>query len=381
MSRAIAAIFIGVLMAAGVWATPRPAVAGDDSRVYGSVEYLLWWMKDSPAAPPLVSTGRIGDPGVSVLLGGDDIDTDEHHGGRFTLGVWLTQARDLGLEASYFVLPETIAKHEVGSSGEPGSQDLLIPFFDVTLPGENTTFLSQAGLFAGTARETLSSSLDGGDLSLVRQIVASPAWRLDFLGGFRYLSLDERFTFSTSSPQIPPQPADVFKTKDTFDTDNAFYGGQLGLRSEHHGDRFFVKVAIKVGLGAMRQSVGIRGSLVTNDFNGLGDPQTFPGGYFAQPTNIGNHSRDVFAVVPEGSVTVGLHLNAWASIFAGYTFLYASDVVRPGDQIDRSINPTQNPSFTGVVPSPLVGPARPAFSFQNSDFWAQGVSFGVALRY
>ena len=96
---------------------------------------------------------------------------------------------------------------------------------------------------------------------------------------------------------------------------------------------------------------------------------------------IGERSRDVFAVVPEGSVTLGLQLTPWAALTVGYTFLYASDVVRPGDQIDRGINPTQNPSFTGAVPAPLVGPARPAFRFHGADVWAQGLTVGVTLQY
>ncbi len=135
MSQAIAAMFVGLLLAAGLGATPT-SVAGDHSRVCGAVEYLLWWIKDSPAAPLLVSTGTLADPGVSVLLGGKDIGTGDHYGGRFTLGVWLTQARDLGLEASYFVLLEISVQHRVSSSGRPGSQDLFIPLFDVTRPGE-----------------------------------------------------------------------------------------------------------------------------------------------------------------------------------------------------------------------------------------------------
>jgi hypothetical protein len=53
---------------------------------------------------------------------------------------------------------------------------------------------------------------------------------------------------------------------------------------------------------------------------------------------------------------------------------------QPGDQIDRGINPTQNPSFNGVI-SQLIGPARPASSFHESDFWAQGLNLGVVIRF
>ena len=48
----------------------------------------------------------------------------------------------------------------------------------------------------------------------------------------------------------------------------------------------------------MVQSVDIDGQLVTNDFNNFGHRRRCRG-YFAQPTNIGSHTRSVFAVVPE----------------------------------------------------------------------------------
>ena len=47
---------------------------------------FVWWLKDSPAPTPLVSTGVLGTPGTSVLLGGRDIDTGEFPGGRITIG-------------------------------------------------------------------------------------------------------------------------------------------------------------------------------------------------------------------------------------------------------------------------------------------------------
>ena len=39
--------------------------------------------------------------------------------------------------------------------------------------------------------------------------------------------------------------------------------------------------------------------------NHFGAAQTFPGDYFALPTNMGGHSRTVFAVVPEVRLNVG----------------------------------------------------------------------------
>jgi hypothetical protein len=50
-------------------------------------------------------------------------------------------------------------------------------------------------------------------------------------------------------------------------------------------------------------------------------------------------------------------------------------MVRPGDQVDLLVNPTQINSGT------LVGAARPQFDFKESDFWLQGVNLGLEYRW
>jgi hypothetical protein len=50
-------------------------------------------------------------------------------------------------------------------------------------------------------------------------------------------------------------------------------------------------------------------------------------------------------------------------------------VARPGDQIDVALNPLQ------LTPGPFIGPERPAFEFRDSDFWAQGLNFGLEYTF
>lgn len=384
MKKAIAGVFACLF----IWANALSAQAKDPTPPAGSgstppfsisAEALLWWMKDSPAPPPLVSTGTLGQPGTTVLLGGKDLNTDEHPGLRVTAAYW--ERERWGLETSVFYLPSRSTSHSVRSSGQTGSQNLSIPFFDVTLPGESTTGLSSAGRFSGQAKEESSVRLLGAELNGAGNLVSIRNLRLDLLGGFRYLNLRETFSFATSSPDVSPQPPDVFQTKDQFDTTNNFYGPQVGVRARSGWGPWNLSGSLKFALGAMVQSVDIDGFLLTNDFNGFGTPQKFLGGYFAQPTNIGNHTRTAFAVVPEIGLNGGYEVTKWMTIFLGYTFLYTNNVVRPGNQIDRGINPTQNASFAGTPPTPLVGPARPAFQSHGSSFWAQGLNVGVTVRF
>src|SRR5262249_4571750 len=144
---------------------------------------------------------------------------------------------------------------------------------------ENATELSFAPVYRGAAREELSNSLIGVEVGGNRALVTNQALRLDLLGGFRWLRLHETYTITTSSPFIPPNPADIWNTTDKFDAVNNFYGAQLGMRARYDWGRLFVTGAVKFGMGAMVQAVEVSGSLVTNDFTDFGPTQTFPGGY------------------------------------------------------------------------------------------------------
>ena len=110
------------------------------------------------------------------------------------------------------------------------------------------------------------------------------------------------------------------------------------------------------------------GRLLTNDFNGFGAPQLFPAGYLAGPTNNGKQSATRFAVIPEVNLNVGYQVTRRAALLIGWSFLYASNVARPGDQIDRNINPSQFPSITGVPTTTLIGVPRPP-QINANDFW------------
>ena len=81
-------------------------------------------------------------------------------------------------------------------------------------------------------------------------------------------------------------------------------------------------------------------------------------------------------MVPELGVRAGVQVTEHARVFVGYNFLYMSNVVRAGDQIDLRVNPNQ------LAPNnSLGGPALPAFTPKTTDFWAQGISLGLELRY
>jgi hypothetical protein len=356
-------------------------------RFWLKAEALYWWTKAAPVPVPLVTLGDPGDavpgalgqPGTSILLGNQGVSLPGRGGGRFTLGFTLDPEQVAAFEATYFFIGTSSKSQSVFSDGSPGSALLGIPFFDPVAAGESATFLSNPGAFAGNALLTVNSFFQGADANLLVNLQNSAGWRVDGLGGFRYLNLQENLLFQTNSPAVTG-PADVFQTFDHFQTTNNFYGGQLGARASYDNSRLFVSATGKLALGAMQEYASVNGAIFTNDFNGFGPVQSFPGGYFAQPTNMGSQSRTAFAIVPEANLNVGIRMSPWATFVVGYTFLYVNSVARPGDQIDRVINPSQAPSINGS-PASLVGPARPALSVHDTDFWVQGLNFSLELRY
>ncbi len=163
---------------------------------------------------------------------------------------------------------------------------------------------------------------------------------------------------------------------DQFQTSNLFNGGQIGTRLGAHYDIFSIDVITKLALGSMHESVTINGATSTTAPLAINQAA---GGIFAQTSNIGHYSRDVFAVVPEVNLNLGVQVTQRIKAYVGYSFVYLSNVVRPGDQIDRSINVNRVPiDFNFGTPG---GPNRPAFDWRSTSFWAQGINFGFEVTF
>jgi hypothetical protein len=379
---------------------------GKEGRFWGSFEYLAWWIKDANV-PPLATIGSptdfipgaIGQPGTAVLVGGD-LDYDTFSGVRFTNGMWFNDCRTRGVESSLFFLGQEQKTFTAASSGAPGSPVIARPFIDAITGLPNSEIVAFPGIAAGAIAVNTSSRLWGTDTNLLCNLCCSGGtscdscgpqrgYRVDGLVGFRYLELREGLGIAESVTVLPTAPPLIGGTLgntnivafDQFDTYNRFYGGQVGVRGEWWRDRLFVNTVAKVALGVNHQTFDIFGASIltpAGPFATPGAPGTIvPGGLLTLPSNIGHFSRDRFSVVPELGVNVGYQLTDAISVFAGYTFLYWTNVARPGDQISPIVNSTQTPG--SIIPP--FGPTAPIFQARDTDFWAQGFSFGVGIRF
>src|SRR5262249_34934819 len=110
--------------------TPRSGM-----NVYGTTDYLLWWMKKGNT-PPLATlgdpadtpTGALGQPGTRVLIGGSD-GPSIFNGGRIGLGVWLDRQQTWAIEGNYFFLGTRHTSATAANDGT-GTKSLAVPFFN-----------------------------------------------------------------------------------------------------------------------------------------------------------------------------------------------------------------------------------------------------------
>jgi hypothetical protein len=147
----------------------------------------------------------------------------------------------------------------------------------------------------------------------------------------------------------------------------------MGLWYQNQQGRWGWDAMGKIALGNIHETAIISG--VTKVMvPGIGN-DTQQGSLLALPSNIGRYSRDRFTVVPELQFNLTYCVSQNIRARFGYTFLYMSRVAQAARQIDTGVNPSQ------IGGDPLVGAARPAFHFKNSDFWAQGMNFGLEFNW
>jgi hypothetical protein len=355
-------------------------------------EYLLWWIKDSrfpalvttgtPGAAPL--PGALGQPGTAVLFGDSDVDNHERSGGRFTGGLWLSDDQAFGLEGGYFFLGSRSVRFDSLSTGASDTAIIARPFFDVISGTENSQLVAFPGLAGGDIHVSSSSRLQGAELNAVGDARGGGNFRVGLLGGFRFLDLAEGLGITETSrvnpalsPDSPFFGGSTIGISDQFDAHNYFYGGQVGARAEVRWGSLFVDVLAKVALGVSHEVVDVGGMTVITSPAGVA--HATPAGFLAAPSNSGNFNRDAFAVVPEVDANVGYLLTDHVRAFVGYSFLYWSSVLRPGDQVDVRLSGIQIPTDTRFQPGAVA--AHPAPVLRDTGFWAQGVSFGVEFRY
>lgn len=399
------------------WPVPAPALAGGEPtgsmRTWVDFDYLAWWLKSAPTGGPLLTTGPLpfnapqegsgilGKPGTELVVGDTPFNQGAYSGFRVSTG-WIHCSNAFGFDGSFFYLGQRTRDFSFNSDAT-GNPLLARPIIDARTNTETALLVSAPGAFgavqsAGGHIDLASTSqLYGADANLI--IPVERECNIDeydtihchyfhLLAGGRYLNLREDLNISQLTTiqgtgigffgNLPVTAPNALGIVDDFHTLNEFFGGQVGAAVGFEWWRFTLNASGKVALGTMRETVRINGSSI---LDAVGQkPQVIQGGLFALDSNIGEHVRHTFAVVPEGTVNLSFEITSQIKLMVGYTFLYVSSVARPADQVDRAVNRTDLPTSQSYDPA-VGGPHRPTFLWQGNDFWAQGVNFGLGFRF
>lgn len=359
------------------------STAEGKKRYWINAEYLLWRIKGSYLPPLAQRLGFFPSTLNEVLVGGRDVNPGNSYGGRATAGLWLNRSRTVGLEAGYFYLGPRSFNQSASGTSEPSNSFIVRPFTNA-LPNNVIFPIAYPSNARGSVAASLASHIQGAELNTLYDLGERVCCRLQLLGGFRFLDLKERLTIISNHAYNDVVPLGDFsdsfyQVTDEFATRNRFYGGQGGVRTEFSRGKLRVEFSGKVALGVARQLVNISGSTVRLNRNTY---DTRVGGLLALETNIGRYERSQFAVLPEVKASIGYQLTDNLVAFAGYDFLYLNRVARSAEQIDFTVNWVRVP-FLYLEERPVErgGPARPAFSFSDSSFWAQGLTLGARIQF
>ncbi|VTS05764.1 BBP7 family outer membrane beta-barrel protein [Tuwongella immobilis] len=359
-----------------------------DYEIYGDVNYMLFFTKGAPVGGAFVTTGtlnrgQLGLADTQVLFGNERVDAGVVSGISHRFGA---DFDGFFTQGGGFWLPKTITKSTFQSNAM-GDPLIARPFIDSATGANETLAASLPGFAPGLVAVQSELEVRSGEFTLgMRPLEADKDLPLTIRlgGGFRYFHLQEALQVDSFTNLGAGFPASfnggtlvgpgTLVVSDRFDTDNKFYGGQVVAAATYRSDLFFANVITKLAMGTVQQELNVRG--FTNA-QLPGGTLSATGGLLAQPSNIGGFSRSGFAVIPEVGLQLGVRLTEHITGIVGYEFVYISNVLRPGDQIDPTVSITQlqtSPTFNG-------NGNRPATQFVESDFWAQGITFGLSIAY
>ncbi len=371
----------------------RQLCIGLPSHGWVSVEYLNWY-QNGMETPALVTTSPVPTaqnqagvlPLATTLYGGNnDILSNRMNGTRVRFGWWFANNPNLGIEGEYLGFGTRTENFDQQSNG---SAILARPFYNAVTGMDDSELVSFPGLLSGRVRTTATSKLDGAAVRFRRMLCCSSGCgfspiacgpvpsqsRIDATLGWRFFQLKESLGIQEDLTSLSTANPGSFVLNDNFRTRNQFNGGELGFQWMGRRGYWSLDMLMRLGLGNTRQEVIING---TTQSTQNGATTTSNGGLLAQRTNSGTFVRNQFGVVPELGATLGYQVTQRMRFIAGYSFIYWSNVVRPGDQIDTTVNPNllppENPTQTAFL--------NPRFTFQDSDYWVQGLSLGGEYRW
>jgi hypothetical protein len=367
-----------------------PRSSGGDTQSYFEADYLAWWMERSPL-PPLLTTNPIGtdfddagpldSPGAKVLIGNEPVGDWIQSGLRLRYGRYRPGSRLAQWEVGVWHLFENLPIFfgDSDDSIQGGSNTTPIysrPYFNPATGLPDAQVLSYPGEADGYFRSQYSRRAFGVDPLLFVCLNREQCRSLDFVTGYRFLYLNDRFWLdeqATFAPDPLLGSSASFRVQDSFEARNFFHTIPIGLSLNRQYAKWSYNLRGEMGLGFVHQNVRINGS--TDVIDSGGQATRYDGGLLALETNSGSHDRYRFAWVPQLSLNLQRQLTKHWSATAGYTLVNLNNAVKAADHIPTSVDPSN-------LPPALPGGTRdPKFAFADEALWIHGFNFGLRADY
>ncbi len=356
-------------------------------------DYVLWFLASSRGTSPLATEGL----GQTLVRGVDSIHTGQGpaSGARLSFGYWQTienpwipgGIRDAGVELNYFFVGNRSVR-ELDQS----SPVIQRPFLDANNRQLSGFVVAAPGLATGGVFASSQAEIWGGEVNFWKNVFFdAPGTQsvVSVMAGFRYLDFIQDLRVNsisvyksdlTNFPAFQSFAGNTLRVADSFAAHNQFYGGQVGISSRFYPeDCFFIDFGAKLAIGTTHEEIKILGNQVRTLANGA--TIAYPAGVLALPTNIGRHSAYRFTQVPELDLKVTAPLARWFDVSIGFSTIYWSRLLRPGSQVDRTLDVTQIPNFPQAAGTSPTGLNQPFVPFRQSDLWLLGINIGVEVRW
>ncbi|TWU23201.1 hypothetical protein Pla52o_27360 [Novipirellula galeiformis] len=349
-------------------------------RWFANFELLLMF-RSGDFLPPLFTTGpasatkpgSLANANTRVLAGGGQVLNELTAGGRITLGTWLDDCRSRSMvfrgwgagdetynfNADQLTTP-IITRPFLNVTNDPAAQDTQV----VATPGVTTS---------GFANVHATSELYGADFSIRQHAYSRFGGTVDLLYGYQYMHLSEGLTTSSTSTAAAGSPAplgSIISISDSFDAENNFHGGQIGIASRYREGCWSFNSLFKVAAGNLRRESRLAGQ--TEAQNGL-VTDTRPTGLLVRSTNAGTRTDDTFAWVPEIDLSLGWRYFPRFDVTVGYHIIAMTEAIQVSGLIDNQLASNLDDTPTGSM--------RPSAEMDDQTFYVHGIHFGLQYVY
>jgi Putative beta barrel porin-7 (BBP7) len=302
--------------------------------------------------PTEIPAGQVLIPTMTTL------NLRDNPGMRGTLGVAMNGG---SLELSFFGFEQasdSFIKNNLQQFRLQGLESIGTQFIpNYAVPLLNNGAVSDAAtmnsfVFDDSFQSRIETQIWGTELSfLTDPYLPGDGFKWQWLGGFRYLNMDEQFRVMGIYNNGGTAPNQV--TRINSSTVNNIYGPQAGGRASIVNRRLTLSFTPRVMLGL-------------NDFTAQTN----------YTDRSGAVSRSVeeqvdFSVITQLSFTGEIAVNSYCSLFAGYDFMWLPSVARPQDNVVYNSTPAFGGGFNADIRQ----------NVDKQNFFANGFSFGLQLKY